>query len=156
MNFEEQIQNAVNEIRTQHDKIIDDWCKAYMAQRHQEGKSIDVGSFTLCQQNLSWEQNKCGFRYWFEDGKPNYPRYDGWISVKDRLPEPYDFVLVFADNEGTGEPRPMSIARWEKGSWGFVNNTPLMCNQGAWMDIEYDMDSDDVTHWMPLPLPPKD
>ncbi len=65
------IEKAVQEIKFNHDKIIDDWCKAYMAQRYKEGKSIDVGSFTLCQQNLSWAQNEVGFKYWFEDGKPD-------------------------------------------------------------------------------------
>lgn len=38
-----------------------------MAQRYKEGKRIDIGSFTLCQQNLSLAQTK----YWFEDGKPD-------------------------------------------------------------------------------------
>ncbi len=74
MNFQDEIEKAVNDIRTNHNKIIDDWCKAYMAQRYKEGKSIDVGSFTLCQQNLSWAQNEVGFKYWFEDGKPDYSK----------------------------------------------------------------------------------
>lgn len=72
MNFEDALQKAVHDITTNHNKIIDDWCKAYMAQRYIEGKSIDVGSFTLCQQNLSWAQNEVGFKYWFEDGKPEF------------------------------------------------------------------------------------
>lgn len=71
MNFEDEINKAVLDITTNHNKIIDDWSKAYMAQRYIEGKSIDVGSFTLCQQNLSWAQNQVGFKYWFEDGKPD-------------------------------------------------------------------------------------
>ena len=72
MKLEDKILKAVNEIKSNHDKIIDDWCKAYMAQRYKEGKSIDIGSFTLCQQNLSLAQNEVGFKYWFEDGKPNF------------------------------------------------------------------------------------
>lgn len=85
-------------------------------------------------------------------------RMSQWISVKDRLPEPYDFVLVFADNKGINEPKPMSIARIEinNENWEFVNRSPLMPNYGVYMDIEHDMDSDDVTHWMPLPEPPKE
>lgn len=79
-----------------------------------------------------------------------------WISLKDRLPEIYDFVLVYANNKGTGEPKPMSIARWNNSKWEFINHSPPMPNYGAWMDIEYNMDYDDITHWMPLPKPPKD
>lgn len=72
MEFDEAIEKAVHEIRSNHNKIIDDWCKAYMAQRYKEGKSIDIGAFTLCQENLSWAQNEVGFKYWFEDGVPNF------------------------------------------------------------------------------------
>lgn len=77
-----------------------------------------------------------------------------WISVKDKLPELYDFVMVFANNLGTNEPKPMSIGRWDGEKWEFVNHASPMPNYGAYMDIEYLMDSDDVTHWMPLPNPP--
>ena len=33
-----------------------------------------------------------------------------WISVKDRLPENGEYVLVYSDNPGTGEPKPIAIA----------------------------------------------
>lgn len=79
----------------------------------------------------------------------------GWINAKDRLPDLYNFVLVFANNQGTDEPKPFSIARWNGTEWEFINHDILMPNYGAWMDIEYDMDSDDITHWMPLPEAPK-
>ncbi len=72
MEFDEALEKAVHGIRSNHNKIIDDWCKAYMAQRYKEGKSIDIGSFTLCQQHLSWAQNVVGFKYWFEDGTPKF------------------------------------------------------------------------------------
>ncbi len=83
---------------------------------------------------------------------------DQWISIKDALPELYDFVIVFADNKGTDEPKPMSIARIDtlEPHWEFVNQAPCMPNYGVYMDIEYSMDSEHVTHWMPLPEFPKD
>lgn len=74
-----------------------------------------------------------------------------WISVKDKLPELYDFVLVFADNKGTNEPRPVAIARIvnENGIWDLLGSLEV----GAYMDIEYDIDRHDITHWMPLHSP---
>lgn len=78
-----------------------------------------------------------------------------WIKCTDRLPDIYDFVLVFADNQGTNEPKPFSIARHNDDKWEFINHTAPMPNYGAYMDMEYNMDSDDVTHWMPLPEFPK-
>lgn len=72
-----------------------------------------------------------------------------WICVKDRLPNLYDFVIVFADNQGTNEPRPIAIARIvsEHGIWDMLDNLEV----GAYQDIEYGMDACDITHWIPLP-----
>ncbi len=77
-----------------------------------------------------------------------------WIKVEDQLPELYDFVLVFADNKGSDEPKPIAIARLvnEYGLWDFLGTQP-QDSVGAYMDIEYGIDSDDITHWMPLPKP---
>lgn len=79
-----------------------------------------------------------------------------WIKCSEIMPELYDFVLVFANNKGTGEPKPMSIARFEGDIWNFVNHMRDYPNYGAWMDIGYVMDEEDITHWMPLPEKPKE
>jgi len=39
--FEKKINDVVKEILEKHHQIIDDWCKAYMAQRYKDGRSID-------------------------------------------------------------------------------------------------------------------
>jgi hypothetical protein len=83
-----------------------------------------------------------------------------WISVKDSLPETYDFVLVLANFQGSGEPKPISIARLfpDRTTWDFLslfeNEYEPESNAGAYMDIEYSICSQHVTHWMPLPKPP--
>ncbi len=76
-----------------------------------------------------------------------------WISVKDRLPELYDFVLVLADNPGTNEPKPIAISRLKMCGWEFLH-TNDMWTHGVYMDITYNIDLDDITHWMHLPSPP--
>jgi len=77
-----------------------------------------------------------------------------WIKVDESLPDIYDFVLVCADNEGTNEPKPITIARYDGEKWEFIDKTPLIQTTGAHMDIEYSIDIDDITHWMKLPLMP--
>jgi hypothetical protein len=69
-----------------------------------------------------------------------------WISVKDELPEVSDVVLVIA----SGKPRAnvelhnaMLIASY----WG---------DEGWIADGFEGWDKLDVTHWMPLPEPPKE
>ena len=81
-----------------------------------------------------------------------------WIDCNSQLPEIYDFVLVCANNKGTGEPKPISIARLDNSkTWEFCNEDPYSTYcQGAYMDIEYCMLINDITHWMPLPKPPKE
>ena len=54
-----------------------------------------------------------------------------WISVKDWLPKPFESVLVFRDGK-------ISIDYNEGNGW-----------------FAYDFNGKRVTHWMPLPKPPK-
>ena len=72
-----------------------------------------------------------------------------WISVEERLPERNGTYIVTACDEG--EPYDMII-------W---NDTVVVCAEyykGCWTweenNIEYSLDGI-VTHWMPLPEPPK-
>jgi hypothetical protein len=65
-----------------------------------------------------------------------------WISVKDRLPNPSDFVIVCVLHpSGNGYSRVPVTARFEDNEWTAVN----------WMNGTV---VDSVTHWMPLPNPP--
>lgn len=75
-----------------------------------------------------------------------------WISVKHRLPEPYTYVIVLANNPGTGEPKPIQFARIKKERvFEFCNSLNDEGDYGVWIDISYFMESKDITHWMPLP-----
>lgn len=58
----------------------------------------------------------------------------GWISVKDRLPEDGEYVLTYNEDDIGYE---IGMRYYIKGAFiaGCVNR--------------------DVTHWMPLPEPPK-
>lgn len=66
-----------------------------------------------------------------------------WIPVSERPPEPKDMkhinVLVIQTSALTGRPNIMSVARWNGADW--------MCKG---------MELARVTHWRPLPAPPKE
>lgn len=62
-----------------------------------------------------------------------------WISVKERLPKPFVSVLVQMPDEA-----PCPTVRE-----GFITD------KGIWHSAWYDREPDEVTHWMPMPEPPK-
>lgn len=80
-------------------------------------------------------------------------KMNNWISVKDRLPEddlPKDTnrvsikVLVYSANGNKYSVRTLSRQRW------IMNYKPL-----KYHDWEWSRDAKNITHWMPLPEPPK-
>ena len=64
-----------------------------------------------------------------------------WIPVAERLPKNYISVLVYIP---TAEPLPMVHEAYigDDGEWHSSNF--------------YEIENEDVTHWMPLPEPPKE
>ena len=66
-------------------------------------------------------------------------RVQKWISVDDRLPEPFVSVLVNMPGE---EPCPTVRE-------GFISN------DGIWQSAMIRREPGEVTHWQPMPQPPK-
>ena len=62
-----------------------------------------------------------------------------WIPVDDRLPEPFVSVLVHMPGE---EPCPTVRE-------GFISN------DGIWQSAMFRREPGEVTHWKPMPQPPK-
>ena len=62
-----------------------------------------------------------------------------WISVEDRLPENNQWALCFMKDKSFGTFR---VLQWNYVDW-------------RWNDGNEWFDEKDVTHWMPLPRPPK-
>ena len=66
---------------------------------------------------------------------------EGWVSVDDRLPELYTLVIVFQRMTGF---RLMQLQ-------GSANETEWYDENNNYDDSEFD-----ITHWQPLPEPPKE
>ncbi len=50
INLDKKIEEATREIAKHHREILNEWCKAYLAQIYQETGSIKPGDFTLNEQ----------------------------------------------------------------------------------------------------------
>ena len=77
-----------------------------------------------------------------------------WISVKDRLPEKDGGYLVVSNYFSHQSINVRSFAK----DGETVNEYDLAGEKNVWYryDSEYGyVSTDSVTHWMPLPLPPK-
>ena len=68
-----------------------------------------------------------------------------WISVKDRLPEKYGRYLALTPGYLKGFEQYNAWLIYYHPESGFYDTDP------QWGDIPMD----DITHWMPLPQPPK-
>lgn len=73
-----------------------------------------------------------------------------WISVEHGLPEPNEWVLVFEQRNGTGEPSPISVASFRDGKW-----ENLYRERAVYDDLMWEIDVKKISHWMPLPLTPE-
>lgn len=83
------------------------------------------------------------FEYGYKKGKHDTIRdcnISTWIPVTERLPD-YDLVVLVTDGEDVG-----TGYRYALGETGFT----------GWAVPFADIEEDDISHWMPLPEPPKD
>ncbi len=74
-------------------------------------------------------------------------RLDGWISCEERLPEDNRPVLCYV-RDITGEGSGYIIGSCEHSEFWFLKISGNKCFSFPYMRIK-------VTHWMPLPEPPK-
>lgn len=65
---------------------------------------------------------------------------DGWISVKDRLPDRSGNYLVYTSIEGRS----------------IIKTSYWMASTQTWLGVEACSVLIRITHWMPLPEPPKE
>ena len=73
----------------------------------------------------------------------------GWISVKDRLPETEGHYLVFYGDSGF-----LSLGVCDEKDCVYV--AYLSQKHRAWWDVEFNKETQNITHWMPLPEAPKE
>jgi hypothetical protein len=80
------------------------------------------------------------YRFWQEGYQVGVMQPPEWISVEERLPEPFVSVLVYMPEE-----RPLPTV-----------HEGFLAREGMWYANHFDREPMEITHWMPLPKPPKE
>ena len=89
----------------------------------------------------NYEATEQAYKNGYKQGKADAMK---WIPVTERLPDKDGAYLVLWENKSVGDAEYESIY----GSFGYWLD--------FWIDKEAEwMPYDGVTHWMPLPEPPK-
>lgn len=92
----------------------------------------------VCDNYEQWIGDITGFEN-IRATKCPYFQESGWISVEDRLPETRRSVLGWCPEY----QNIYCLSQHEDGTWWFFSDGNIKC-------------SEEVTHWMPLPKPPKE
>ena len=73
-----------------------------------------------------------------------------WVSVEERVPEVGQEVLVYGKSPWESSPS-IKVDRWDEIHEAPVSfSSATICVGEGWTEN----DSDDITHWSPLPPPP--
>lgn len=104
-------------------KFLDKMLEDMLLSKQKEENNMDIHTATE-------QAYKNGYEKGYADALGG-----GWISVKDRLPENDDRVLVYLDSER---------------GYTKIDTDGIYYRGGQWVRW-----GNDVTHWMPLPTPPK-
>lgn len=97
-----------------------------------EAVSDHVTTVSVCP-TVDWARGKSQMKEICLEDIANAPTVGGWISVKDRLPDTYKSVITYDKYSGVSE------------NWLLRSRPCVSWSQGF-----------HVTHWMPLPEPPKE
>ena len=81
------------------------------------------------------------------------PAHVGWISVKERLPDKDQEVLIFANSWGEKHITSATFM----GLPDYLKGKPWWSGNGwSGYEWEWDFNEDHISHWMPLPPPPEE
>lgn len=90
-----------------------------------------------------------------QDGQLNEPHGDGWVSVEERLPEENLEVLIVAKGWDKTPPYYLGCLHHMKPVTSWL--TGITSAESDWLIHGWSyLRSPEVTHWRPLPEPPKE
>lgn len=86
------IHEVMQNISNEHRKILDEWCKAYLAKEYEIGNDIHPGCFTIEQREVR-NPNQCGWDYMIVPNDQNLGTRVEWKSIEDQTPPDGKFII---------------------------------------------------------------
>lgn len=138
--YEFTFHKILREISNENKKILDDWCKAYLAKQYQLGENIHPGNFTLEQRQVN-DPNQVGWDYKLVPNDQNlgFGERVKWVQCKECLPEEDLVVLCYCpgiDGQLPGRDwmdSDFCIGSHKGGCWKRIDNENIGVE--SWMKI---------------------
>lgn len=94
------LDKIVEQISSQHHKILDDWCKAYLAKEYELNQHIHPGCYTIIEQVLAYPQ--IGNKYFIRKNTKDEFLLKNlelapWIDVNNSIPDKGNNVWVYTE-----------------------------------------------------------
>lgn len=138
--YEFTFHKILREISNENKKILDDWCKAYLAKQYQLGENIHPGNFTLEQRQVN-DPNQVGWDYKLVPNDQNLGlgQRVSWQTI-ETAPRDGTQILLLDRNYS----REVLLGKWWDKS---------QTNEEGFYSDDYKLDP---THWIKIPdMPPK-
>lgn len=141
--YEFTVHKVIEDISNQHRKILDDWCKAYLAKEYEIGNDIHPGCFTIEQREVM-TPGQFGYEYMISPNDQNLGVRVKWVRCENSLPCEDEIVLCYCpgvENFVRGASwmgSDFCLGRHRGGSWKRVDNENI-----------------GVESWMKFPIPEK-
>lgn len=124
--YEFTLHKCLDQISNEHRKILDEWCKAFLAKEYEIGNDIHPGCFTIEQRQVN-EPNGFGWDYMLVPNDQNLGVRVKWKNIKEESPKDFKDYLV-------SDGKNIWVAEWSNKGFVYHPSYPYV-DPSFWMEV---------------------